>query len=287
MRAGEERPTTAILAGSGRLPLLLADHLEASGTRPRILAFRGFASRALARRADAVIGLLDIRSAIACLAGWRPERVTLAGGLARPSAAAALDAFSALRSREEVTALLGRGDDNLLRGVVGLLEERGYRLVGVRDLAPDLLAPAGPHGRLAPDAAARAAIQRGIAGLAALTPFDIGQAVVLRGERVLAVEGPEGTDATLRRVAGAPIASWLRRRDRDGVLVKAPKRGQDLRVDLPAVGPRTVVEADRAGLAGIAVASGLTLVLDREETIAEADRRGLFLAGIQVGPDGA
>jgi len=115
-----------------------------------------------------------------------------------------------------------------------------------------------------------------------LSPYDIGQAAVVAGERVLAVEGPEGTDRMLARVrASGRTWSWRRAVGR-GVLVKAPKAGQDLRVDLPAIGPRTVARAARAGLTGIAVASGRTLILDREETVRLCDRRGLFLLG--VGP---
>jgi DUF1009 family protein len=71
----------------------------------------------------------------------------------------------------------------------------------------------------------------------------------------------------------------LRRIERAGVLVKAPKAGQDLRVDLPAIGPKTILNAARAGLTGVAIASGVTIVLNREDTVWEADRLGLFLLG--------
>ena len=273
----------AILAGSGALPVLLADRLSAEGRACRILAFRGFADRALRRRADAVVGLLDVRRSAACLEAWQPAAVTLAGGLRRPSAAAAVDAFSAFRNRDELARVLERGDDNLLGAVAALLEERGLRLVGIRDLAPDLLARPGAYGRLRPAPDGEAAIRRGLALLGDLSGYDVGQAVALEGERVLAIEGPEGTDAMLGRVR-ALRTGWLgRRRGSGGVLVKAPKTGQDLRIDLPAIGPRTVVNAARAGLAGIAVASGLTLVLDVPETVAAADRLGLFLWGIGAG----
>lgn len=269
----------AILAGSGQLPLLVADRLAAAGREHRILAFRGFADRALRSRADAVLGLLDIRGAIACLDAWRPVAVTLAGGVRRPGASVALDAFSLVRNRREIAAVWARGDDNLLRAAVALIEERGYRLLGIADLAPELLAEETLYGRHAPDAAGRAEIGLGFALLARLSPFDIGQAAVLRGERVVAIEGPEGTDRMLARVAEIAKPGPFRRRPFGGVLVKGPKLGQDLRVDLPAIGPRTIVNAARAGIAGIAVASGGTIVLDRARTVAEADRLGLFLIG--------
>jgi DUF1009 family protein len=270
----------AILAGAGRLPELMADRLRQTGRDCRVLAFRGFADAALRKQADAVVDLLDVKRALACLQAWRPSAVTLAGGLRRPRPGAVLNAFSAFRNREELSALMGRGDDQLLRGVVRLLEEKGMPVVGVLDLAPDLLAPAGVQTARAPDADDRRAIAVGLRLLGDLSPYDIGQAAVVAGERVLAVEGPEGTDRMLARVHSSGRRLLWRRAAERGVLVKAPKAGQDLRVDLPAIGPRTAAQAARTGLTGIAVASGRTLIVDREETIRLCDRRGLFLVGV-------
>jgi UDP-2,3-diacylglucosamine hydrolase len=119
--------------------------------------------------------------------------------------------------------------------------------------------------------------------LASLSAFDIGQAVIVARKHVLAIEGPEGTDRMLRRVRGLR-RSWLgmRRRKEGGVLIKAAKRGQDLRVDMPTIGPRTVFEAARAGLSGIAVGAGSTLVLEQEEALRTADRLGLFLVAVDL-----
>lgn len=272
----------AILAGAGTLPLLLAATLESRGHAVRILAFRGFAERPLRARADAILGLLDLRGIEATLASWAPSCVTLAGGLRRPDPSALLDAFSLFRDRAEVADVLARGDDNLLRGAVSLLEERGFPVRGIRDLAPDLLAPVGAYGRHQPSPDAAREIAFGLDVIRSLSPYDIGQAVILRGRHVLAIEGPEGTDAALRRSRAFRVGPVFRRRQPRGTLVKAPKEGQDLRVDLPAIGPRTVVQAARAGLAGIAVASGVTLVLDQAATVATADRLGLFVTGVEA-----
>jgi DUF1009 family protein len=270
----------AILAGSGELPRLIAEKLARNGREYRIMAFRGFAERSLRGRADAVVDLLDVRGIIGWLERWRPAAVTMAGAIRRPSAAAAMGAYSAVRNREEIARLMGRGDDNLLRAVVALLEENGHTLAGVLDLAPELLAEAGPYGALRPDDADLASIALGHKLLAEISPYDIGQAAILRGERVVAIEGPEGTDRMIARVAGLERRWGLRRAPRAGVLVKGPKRGQDLRVDLPTIGPRTITNAARAGLSGIAIAAGLTLVIERAETVRLADKHGLFLVGV-------
>lgn len=270
----------AILAGSGALPVQVADALAASGRDHRILALRGFACPDLRRRAHATMDLLDFQGTMSCLRGWSPGAVTLAGGVTRPGAAAVLGAGAVLRNRRQIAELMARGDDSLLRGVVELLEEEGHRVVGAHQLAPDLLAPEGVLGVHAPSEADLKAVGLGLSVLQALSPFDIGQAVVVADERVLAVEGPEGTDRTLRRVATLGSRWPFRRPSPGGVLVKAPKAGQDLRIDMPAVGPRTFAEAAKAGLKGVAVGSGATLVLDREEAVRAADRLGLFLVGV-------
>jgi DUF1009 family protein len=123
----------------------------------------------------------------------------------------------------------------------------------------------------------------GIDVLSALSDFDIGQATVVANRHVLAVEGPEGTDRMLRRVRRLR-QPWFGARSRreGGVIVKAAKRGQDLRVDMPAIGPRTVVEAAHAGLSGLAIGTGSTIVLDQTETLATADKLGLFLVAVEL-----
>ncbi|HEX2556601.1 MAG TPA: UDP-2,3-diacylglucosamine diphosphatase LpxI [Microvirga sp.] len=271
----------AILAGSGRLPLELADHLKARGRDHRLLAFRGFADGPLRRRADAVCDLLDPAAILRQLERWAPACVTLVGAVGRPGLPALLGAYAAFRNRAEVRGLLARGDDHLLRGAVRLLEDHGHRVVGPHELAPDLAVPAGFRGGPEIGEEDRSAIATALTLLETFSPYDIGQAAVVERQRVLAVEGPEGTDRMLRRVA-ALRRSWFRRTHEGGVLVKAAKRGQDLRVDMPAIGPRTVVEAKRAGLSGIAVGAGSTLVLDRAETVRTAERAGLFVISVRL-----
>jgi DUF1009 family protein len=117
--------------------------------------------------------------------------------------------------------------------------------------------------------------------IAALGPFDVGQAAVVADNHVLAVEAAEGTDNLLARIAD------LRRQGRVvtppgvGVLVKAPKPGQDRRFDLPAIGPQTVEHVARAGLAGLAVAAGNTIVAEAADVVAAADRAKIFLLGVR------
>jgi DUF1009 family protein len=272
----------AILAGSGRFPQLLAENLRRAGRVCRILAIRGFADASLRRGADAAVDLLDVKRVLACLREWRPSAVTLAGGVHRPKPSAVLGAVSMLRNRRELAELMGRGDDQLLRGVIELLEEQGHSVVGVHDLAPELLASSGVLGAHCLSEDDDRAVRIGMNLLSDISTYDMGQGVVVAGERIIAVEGPEGTDRMLARVWGLRRSWSFTKAPSVGVLVKMPKRGQDLRVDLPAIGPRTFVRAAKAGLRGVAVASGVTLVLDRDETVSTADRLGLFLLGVDA-----
>ncbi|HZA91224.1 MAG TPA: UDP-2,3-diacylglucosamine diphosphatase LpxI [Gemmatimonadales bacterium] len=273
----------AILAGAGQLPIQLLSHLERTGQDVRILAFRGFAEGELQRRAHATVDLLDLKTIMSTLEGWRPQAVSLVGAVRRPGFSALLSAYSLLRNRHEVREVIARGDDQVLRGAVMLLEERGHRVVGAHELAPDLVASRTLSGARQPGDDDQQAIAFGLELLVSLSDFDIGQGAVVDRRHVLAIEGPEGTDRMIRRVRGLR-QSWfgLRRREEGGVLIKAAKRGQDLRVDMPTIGPRTVTEASKAGLAGIAIGAGSTFVLEQEETLRTADRLCLFLIAVDL-----
>jgi DUF1009 family protein len=280
MIAGEGGPV-AIMAGSGQLPVLLSDSLRRVGRDYRMVAFRGFAAPETRDRADQVVDLLDLRRMTRILEEWCPSAVTFVGAVGRPRPAAFLNTISAFRNRRDLAGLMGKGDDSLLRSAVEFFEKRGYLVVGAHELAPELLAGPGVLTRSAPGLEETRAIEIGFATLSDLSPRDMGQACVVTGERILAIEGPEGTDSMLSRVRSFRRA-WSRVRvGAGGVLVKTAKRGQDLRVDLPAIGPRTIVNARRAGLSGIAIGSGATLVLGQERTIETADRLGIFVVAVE------
>jgi UDP-2,3-diacylglucosamine hydrolase len=273
----------AILAGAGQLPIQLVNHLERTGQEVRVLVFRGFAEAEMQRRADATVDLLDLKTIMSTLEGWRPQAVSLVGAVRRPGFSALLSAYSLLRNMHEVKEVITRGDDQVLRGAVMLLEERGHRVVGAHELAPDLVAARILSGAREPGADDRETIALGLDLLKSLSAFDIGQGAVIARRHVLAIEGPEGTDQMMRRVMKMR-QSWfgLRRQEEGGVLIKAAKRGQDLRVDMPTIGPRTIVEAAKAGLSGIAIGAGSTFVLEQEKTLRTADRLGLFLIAVDL-----
>lgn len=269
----------AIIAGGGSLPVEVAQAAQAAGREVFIVALRGFADRAVLAFPHAQADMLDPAGIIALLRREQPGAVVLAGAVSRPGPMAVTSVFSAFRNRDEIARILSGGDDTLLRGVVRLLEDAGLTVVGAHEIAPSLLAGEGPLGTVTASPEALADIGFAARLLDAIGPFDIGQGCVVAAGRVLAVEGPEGTDAMLERAAGL-----LKRRVRLGegespVLIKGPKPAQDSRVDLPAIGEKTVQKAAAAGCGGIAVAAGGVVLIDRAELVAAADRLGLFVHG--------
>jgi hypothetical protein len=166
------------------------------------------------------------------------------------------------------------GDDGLLSAIVREVESEGFRVVGADTLLGTALTGEGPLGKHRPDEQALADIARGLQVVRALGAIDVGQAAVVQQGLVLGVEAIEGTDALLARCAG------LKREGIGGVLVKAAKPGQERRADLPTIGRHTVRSAAAAGLRGIAVEAGASLVIDPPAVAAMADEVGLFVMGV-------
>src|SRR5262249_23921826 len=178
------------------------------------------------------------------------------------------------------------GDDHLLTRVSRIVENEGFRLLGAHEVAPEILVPAGQLGRHAPSERDRADIAVGQALLAATGPFDIGQAVVVAGQRALGNRGGGGTPRMLARIAQLRQDGVLKIPDKSGVLVKAPKPSQDRRFDLPSVGVRTVEAAVAASLAGIAVEARGAVTADLDEMVHQADVAGGFVGGGSAGRAG-
>lgn len=264
-----------ILAGGGPLPGYLIEACRASGRDYFVLAFEDQADPEIIGAApQAWVRLGAAEEAIGRLRAEQCEELVLAGPVRRPT-------LSELRpdrraARFLARGLLSKGDNGLLGAVVRTLEEEeGFRVVGADTILADLRAGAGPFGRHAPGKDDEADIARGVHVVHKIGQLDIGQATVVRSGLVLGVEAAEGTEALLSRCA------QLQRGNRGGVLVKLPKPNQERRADLPAIGPKTVAGAAEAGLNGIAVAAGATLIFEPARVVADADAAGLFIVGIR------
>lgn len=261
----------ALIAGKGGLPISLVRALDASGASYRVYSLAGFEPDLPDVHSFRVEALGQVLSDM--VADGVAE-VCFAGAMQRPPIdPSALHPLS-LPLVPRLMGVLQAGDDRLLREVIAIFEETGLSVRGAHEIAPELVAGAGPLGATGPDAAALADAARGGEILATLGPLDIGQGCVVQNGLCLAVETLPGTDAMLRFVAQTRGT-----RPAGGVLVKRAKAQQDLRIDMPAIGPETVRNAQAAGVQGIALEAGRVLLLDRAATVAAADAAGIAIWG--------
>jgi DUF1009 family protein len=272
-----------LIAAGGVLPFAVADSLIARGISPVFFALRGVCDPVqVARFRHHWISIGQLGRLAKLLRAESCRELVFIGALVRPALSEIRLDWKTLRAMPSVLKAFRGGDDHLLSSVGRILEKDGFRMVGIKDAAPDLLMPQGCLTRAAPNADASADIARGLEVLRALSPFDIGQAAIVVDGHVLGVEDIEGTDGLLARVARLRAEGRIRARPGRGVLVKAPKSGQDLRFDLPTLGPRTIEGTAAAQLAGIAIVAGNTIVAEPQAMIEVADRAGLFVTGLSA-----
>jgi len=279
--ASEISSPVGVIAGGGTMPFAVADSLQARGIAPVLFALRGSCDPdRVARFKHHWISVGQIGRAKKLLRSEGCRDLIFIGTVLRPALSEIRLDWGTVRVIGGILASFRGGDDHLLSGIGRIFEQDGFRMVGIREVAPDILMPEGAVTRATPDAAATSDIAKGREVLRALSPFDIGQAVVVVDGHVVAVEDIEGTDGLLARVARLRGEGRLRSKVGRGVLVKAPKSGQDLRFDLPTVGSRTIEGAANAGLAGIAIIAGHTIAADSQSMIEAADKAGLFIQGL-------
>jgi DUF1009 family protein len=277
--AGSESPL-AIICGSGMVPYAVADAAIRRGRRVVLFALRGWANpQAVASYPHNWIALGQFGRFRRLAQAEGCQDVALIGGLQRPSFTNIRLDWATLKLMPRLFGAFRGGDNHLLSELVGVFENSGFRVLGAHEVAPEITAPLGTMGRHQPGSDVEEDIDRGFALIAAMSPFDVGQAAVIARGRVLAVEAAEGTDAMLDRVALLRESGRIALPRGASVLVKAPKRRQDRRLDLPSIGPDTVARAAKAGLAGIAVVAGATVVAEPQRLIEAADRDGLFVVG--------
>lgn len=274
--AGVDAGPLGILAGAGAFPIEIAAAVSRRGRAVHIVAIDGFAEPDTARYPHDRVGLGQVARMLRCFRRAGCREIMIAGGLRRPDLTRLKPDWGLIRHLPTLLSLTRGGDDSVLRHVVRFFEQQGFMVRGAADVASELLAPSGPIGALAPTAGQLTAVARAARAIQVLGAFDVGQAAVATADRVIAVETVRGTDALLASLLEPEVAGSAQ----GGVLVKLAKPGQEMRVDLPAVGPRTIEGAVASGLCGIAVGAGKAVVLERPKLVAQSDAAGLFLYGL-------
>jgi hypothetical protein len=262
-----------LIAGNGTFPVVFAREAKNRGYGVVAVAHVGESRPEIASVVDSIewIRVGQISRLIRTFARAGIRRAVMAGGIDK--ARSLLNVRPDRRGLKLLRRALTKGDDALLRGLAAELESEGIEIVSCTTFLERLLFPPGLlTGRALGDPAARD-LRLGVRVLRALGPMDVGQSVVIEDGVVLAVEAIEGTDATIRRAG-----SLGRGR---AVVVKGAKQGQDMRFDVPAVGPETIETMAGAGARTLAVEAGAAILLDGDDFVRRADRHGIDVVGWQ------
>ncbi len=277
-----EHDALAIICGGGSFPGAVADAVARRGRRPVMFGLKGWADAAVIERyAHYWIPIGQAGRFFRLAKAENCREVLFIGTVLRPPITQLRLDWQTIKAMPGLVRAYRGGDDKLISGVAKIAESGGLKVVGVKDVAPEVFVPEGVLGRCQPTERDNADIARALKVIAALGPFDVGQAAIVADNNVLAVEGAEGTDNLLARIAELRRLGRVTLPPGVGVLVKAPKPGQDRRFDLPSIGPRTIENVARAGLAGLAVTAGSTMIAEPDKVTAAADREGIFFVGVR------
>ena len=268
-----------LIAGGGALPLSVAARCEAEGRPVFVVRLAGFADPHLARYPGVDAGMAEIGRVLSALKKAGCDTVCFAGTVNRPDFKSLKPDFKGMTLLPGIIAEAAKGDDALLRKILSVFESEGYAIEGADDILGGETLPAGALGALTPTPDQLKDLKKALHVAEKAGELDIGQGAVVCDGLVLAVEAQEGTDAMLARVAGLPADLRGAPSDRKGALGKAPKPIQDLRVDMPVMGSRTIELAAAAGLAGVGGVAGKLILIDHPAIVEAADRLGLFVWG--------
>jgi DUF1009 family protein len=266
-----------LIAGNGSFPFLVLEEAERQGIPVVTLAIKGEAEPSLDQCAEPLhwVGLGELGKAVRILRESGASRAIMAGQVKHKKV------FQLLRPDrllfKVLTRLEARNTDAILKTVAKVLEEEGIHLLDSTLLLTSLLAEPGPMGRKSPSQKDEENIAFGFRVAKEIARLDIGQTVVVRSKAVVAVEAMEGTDETIRR-AGEILSSSRG----DLVVVKVARPSQDMRFDVPVVGPRTLGTMSEAGASVLALEVGKCLLLERDEILRLADEKGIVVTGVEA-----
>ncbi|MDY8109738.1 UDP-2,3-diacylglucosamine diphosphatase LpxI [Fulvimarina sp. 2208YS6-2-32] len=279
-RAVTER--IGIVAGGGSLPMIVAKAARERGMDPIFARFSDGITNGSIEGPSRAFTWGEVGDAIEWLRREKVTKLVMCGTISsRPDFRSVLPSLRTLASLPAMFAITRGGDDSMLRKGSRFLEGKGFELLPVQEIAPRLLAPEGLLTSRAPNDAERAALRKAHRAAVTLGALDAGQAVVASNERIIAMEGIEGTRDMMQRVAELRAVRKIGRAEKLA-LVKALKPGQDQRFDLPSIGIMTIEEAVAAGITSIGVSALGSLIIGFEDVLDAANRAGIALTGLST-----
>jgi DUF1009 family protein len=265
-----------VIAGGGMMPVEIVKSCRERGIEVHVAGLQPWADEAMYQDVNHTMARLgEVGKIMKFFKSHDVTELVLAGGIKRPTLKELIPDFEAVKILAKV-ALNKKTDDGLFRAVIGEIEARGFHVLGIEEIVPEMLFQEGVYGRVKPSSDDMEDIRRGVEIVRALGSVDVGQAVVIQEGIVLAVEAVEGTDAMLSR------AALLKKPGKAPVMIKILKPGQDTRVDLPAIGLQTIEQLKKYGIGGIAVEAGGILVIERQAVITAADAARIFIIGMNI-----
>ncbi|NNL88864.1 MAG: UDP-2,3-diacylglucosamine diphosphatase LpxI [Marinicaulis sp.] len=265
-----------IIAGGGALPARIASACAGRGEEFHVVRIIGSADAGLTKFTGDNCAISEAGKVVRSLKAADCDAVILVGRVKRPDFRSLKPDWRGAALLPKLLSAAAKGDGAILDVLVDMLESEGFLVVGAEEALEDLTAGAGALGEHLPTPSDMEDIKKAASLVKAIGSYDVGQGAVVAGGRVLGIEAAEGTDEMLRRCAAYKSGTAT------GVLVKRPKPGQELRVDLPAIGPETVRLTAEAGLRGIAIEAGFALVIDRNDMIARANDNEIFVYGFTL-----
>lgn len=271
----------AIIAGSGSLPIELVKGSIESGIEPFLVGIQDVASAEIEAYPHTYLGFGQIGKLFEILHEREIDHVVFAGGIRiRPDFTSLQLDWKTVKLLPKILSLMASGDNSLLSGVIKIFESEDITMVGAHDIAPQLLCESGNIVGKKPTKKMMENVNLGVKACKMLGRMDVGQAAIVEAGRVVALEGAEGTDAMILRVNDMRNSGQMPMQGKLGVLVKTMKPGQDMRADLPSIGPQTIANVKKSGLLGIVLEAGRTLILNKSETLAMAKSENIFIFGV-------
>ena len=207
------------------------------------------------------------------------KKIIFAGKVTTPNFSKTKFDFKAMYYLPRIIKGAKKGDASIIKTVIEIFKKEGFKIISSTFFNPELLLKRGNYTKMKPDFLSKQDMMRGKSIITDLSGRDIGQGVVIRNSHVVTIEDSDGTDVMLKR-ASILFKRFSYRNKRQGILLKFPKRNQDLRVDLPTVGIKTIKKCIKIGLKGIVVKANQNIFLDRSKCINLANKNRMFICAI-------
>jgi DUF1009 family protein len=271
-----DKKKLGMLAGGGMMPVEIIRHCHRTGKEIFVVGIEPYAKEEELKDVPHIFAKMgEAGKILNALTKNDVYEIVLAGGIKRPSFKELIPDWEGAKLIAKL-AIKKMSDNNLFVAIMDEIERLGFKVVGIEEVVPEMMFSEGLYGKVKPSDEDMDDIKRGVTVAKALGAVEVGQAVVVQEGMVLAVEAVEGTDMMLSR------AATVKKQGKAPIMVKVVKPGQDMRVDLPAIGLQTIEQLKKYGIKGIAVEAGGILLIEREAVIKTADGSGIFIIGLKI-----